>query len=59
MPTKSGTDIELLSDQDWAGLDDESRMHYNEARVAHHSELVVVTTSTIQRITNEGQLLTC
>jgi hypothetical protein len=51
-------EFELLSDQDWEGLDDENRMHYNEARVAHHSELVVVTTSTIQRITNEGQLLT-
>jgi hypothetical protein len=48
----------LLSDQEWAALDDAGRMAYNEARVAHHSELVVVTTSAIQKITNEGQLLT-
>lgn len=48
----------LLPEQEWAGLDDVSRMAYNEARVAHHSELVVVTTSAIQKITNEGQLLT-
>jgi hypothetical protein len=48
----------LLPDQDWSDLDDADRIAYNEARVAHHSELVVVTTSAIQKITNEGQLLT-
>ena len=50
--------FELLPDTQWTGLPDEERTSYNEARVAHHSELVVVTTSAIQRITNEGRLLT-
>jgi hypothetical protein len=48
----------LLSEDDWRTLEPDERMHYNEARIAHHSELVVVTTSTIQQITNEGRLLT-
>ncbi|WP_407688543.1 TniB family NTP-binding protein [Mycobacterium sp. HUMS_1102779] len=50
--------FELLPDAQWSALSDEERTSYNEARVAHHSELVVVTTSAIQRITNEGRLLT-
>lgn len=48
----------LLPEDQWRGLGPDERMLYNEARIAHHSELVVVTTSTIQQITNEGRLLT-
>lgn len=48
----------LLPDEQWSTLSETERTNYNEARVAHHSELVVVTTSAIQRITNEGRLLT-
>lgn len=48
----------LLPDDDWGTLNPDERMQYNETRIAHHSELVVVTTSTIQQITNEGRLLT-
>lgn len=48
----------LLPDAQWSALSETERTSYNEARVAHHSELVVVTTSAIQRITNEGRLLT-
>jgi hypothetical protein len=51
-------EFELLPEPEWTELDQQSRMRYNEARVAHHSELVVVTTSAIQKITREGQLLT-
>lgn len=48
----------MLAEAQWRELSEQDRTHYNEARVAHHSELVVVTTSAIQRITNEGRLLT-
>jgi Bacterial TniB protein len=48
----------LIPDDDWCNLNPDERMQYNEIRIAHHSELVVVTTSTIQQITNEGRLLT-
>jgi hypothetical protein len=51
-------EFELLPDDDWATLSGDERVDYNEARIAHHAELVVVTTSTIQEITNEGRLLT-
>jgi hypothetical protein len=51
-------EFEWLPEPEWTELDQQSRMRYNEARVAHHSELVVVTTSAIQKITREGQLLT-
>jgi hypothetical protein len=48
----------LLPDADWDALEDAARRDYNEARIAHHAELIVVTTSTIQRILNQGRLLT-
>jgi Bacterial TniB protein len=51
-------DCELLSQADWAGLSEDERVVYDEARIAHHAEFLVVTTSTIQEITNEGRLLT-
>jgi hypothetical protein len=51
-------EFSLLPEDDWSALSADERTDYNEARVAHHSELVVVTTSAMQRITNEGRLLT-
>lgn len=48
----------LLDEKPWRNLRDRDRMLYDEARIAHHSELVVVTTSAIARINNEGRLLT-
>lgn len=51
-------EFELLDDAFWDALADRERTAYNEARVAHHSELVVVTTSSIEAITNQGRLLT-
>ena len=48
----------LLADDEWASLGEDERTAYNEARVAHHSELVVVTTSEIEAITHQGRLLT-
>jgi hypothetical protein len=50
--------FDLLEGNVWEQLSPEQRRNYNEARIAHHAELVVVTTSAIQDITNEGRLLT-
>ena len=41
----------------WQALGQRDRRDYDEARIAHHAELVVVTTSAIAEITGEGQLL--
>lgn len=51
-------DLELLPHDAWEALDEAQRRNYDDARIAHHAELVVVTTSAIQEITAEGQLLT-
>jgi len=48
----------LLPERCWSSLTETARRDYDEARIAHHAELVVVTTSTITDITNEGLLLT-
>lgn len=48
----------LLPEADWARLGEEERVRYDEARIAHHAELAVVTTSTIEEITTDGRLLT-
>ncbi|MGN9843734.1 TniB family NTP-binding protein [Nonomuraea sp. H19] len=50
--------FELLPQQQWRQLGDPERRDYDEARIAHHAELVVVTTSAISEITTEGRLLT-
>jgi len=50
--------LALLPDGEWRALDDPGRAAYDEVRIAHHAELVVVTTSAIQEITGEGRLLT-
>ena len=50
--------VQLLPADQLAALSAQQRDAYDEARIAHHAELVVVTTSTIQEITDEGRLLT-
>jgi hypothetical protein len=50
--------VTLLNNDEWSALSDDERVDYDETRIAHHAELVVVTTSSIQEITNEGRLLT-
>ncbi|CAM4337849.1 ATP-binding protein [Nocardia ninae] len=56
--TEPSPQFELLPEREWKTLDEQKRIEYDEARIAHHAELVVVTTSTITEITNEGRLLT-
>ncbi|MEV0134551.1 ATP-binding protein [Dactylosporangium sp. NPDC050688] len=43
---------------DRAGLDDDTRMAYDEERIRYHSELVVVATSTVREVMRQGRLLT-
>lgn len=50
--------IELLPENRWTGLSEAARRDYDEARIAHHSDMVVVTTSTMSEIIDEGRLLT-
>ncbi|MGE3284823.1 MAG: ATP-binding protein [Pseudonocardia sp.] len=47
-----------LAHKRWSALAETERRDYDEARIAHHSELVVVSTSTVEEITHEGLLLT-
>ena len=49
---------QLLEHDSWAALGEPARRDYDEARIAHHAELVVVMTSTIAQICEEGLLLT-
>ena len=49
--------LTMLPDDQWTALAGDERVGYDEARIAHHAELVVVTTSAIQEITNEGRML--
>jgi hypothetical protein len=46
----------LLPNADWDALEDAARLDYDEARIAHHAELIVVTTSTVREILNQGRL---
>jgi AAA domain len=50
--------FELLQDAEWTALEDAGRLDYEEARIAHHAEMIVVTTSTIEQILHQGRLLT-
>ncbi|MEU8156126.1 TniB family NTP-binding protein [Micromonospora sp. NPDC048986] len=50
-------DVALLPKGDWSALTAQQRLIYDEARIAYHAELVVVTTSAIREITNQGRLL--
>ena len=51
------SELALLPPEQWQALGERDRRDYDEARIAHHAELVVVTTSAIAEITSEGQLL--
>ena len=51
------SELALLPAGQWEALGERDRRDYDEARIAHHAELVVVTTSAIAEITGEGQLL--
>ena len=50
--------FDLLPTADRDALTDADRASYDEARVAYHAELIVVTTSTIRQILHQGRLLT-
>ena len=48
---------DLLPGTAWKALDDEARLDYGEARLAHHARLLTVATSTIQQVITEGRRL--
>ncbi|WP_343308758.1 TniB family NTP-binding protein [Streptomyces malaysiensis] len=48
----------LLPERTWAALTDQERIEYDEARLDHHSRLLVVATSTVRRVIAEGRRLT-
>ncbi len=50
--------FDLLPTADRDALADADRTGYDEARIAYHAELIVVTTSTIRQILHQGRLLT-
>ncbi|MFE0726890.1 ATP-binding protein [Streptomyces antibioticus] len=50
--------FELLPDQQWQALSPQLRKPYDKARIAYHSELQVVRTSTVKEIAHQGRLLT-
>ncbi|WP_343951017.1 ATP-binding protein [Nonomuraea longicatena] len=50
--------FDLLSDEAWQQLSGADRESYDEARINHHSELVVVRTSTVLEVAKQGRLLT-
>lgn len=51
-------DFALLDDVDLAALDSAHRADYDEARIRYHSELAVVSTSTVTQVCHQGRLLT-
>ena len=51
------SELALLPAGQWEALDERDRRDYDDARIAHHAELVVVSTSAITEITAEGQML--
>jgi AAA domain len=48
---------ELLPDQEWRRLSDAGRLAYDEARLNHHSRLLVVATPVIRKVITEGRRL--
>jgi len=48
---------ELLPDRQWRRLGDASRLAYDEARLNHHSRLLVVATLVIRKVITEGRRL--
>jgi hypothetical protein len=47
-----------LDDQQWRSMSQPMREVYDEARIAYHSELQVIRTSTVKEIAHQGRLLT-
>jgi len=52
------TSFELLPEAQWAALNPAERIAYDEARIDYHSEMVIVATSTVRQVTQQGRLLT-
>jgi len=50
--------FDLLDEAAWTQLPDADRVFYDEARCRYHSELVVVSTSTVRQVSHQGRLLT-
>lgn len=48
---------DLLDRQAWQHLDPRRRLDYDEARLAHHAQLLVVATSTVRKVITEGRRL--
>jgi hypothetical protein len=48
---------DVLDEHTWANLDTDARMVYDEARLAHHSRLLVVATDIIRKVITEGRRL--
>lgn len=49
---------DLLDDTQLAALTASQRLAYDEARLTHHAQFVVIATATIRRVTLEGRRLT-
>ncbi len=50
--------FELLPEARVVALSSAERMAYDEARIDYHSEMVIVATSTVRQVTQQGRLLT-
>lgn len=50
--------FELLPEAQLAALRPAERIVYDEARIDYHSEMVIVATSTVRQVTQQGRLLT-
>lgn len=49
--------LDLLTAADYQTLDPAARELYDERRIAYHSELVIIETSTVREIIHQGRLL--
>lgn len=49
--------LTLIERRDYDKLDDNDREAYDERRISYHSELVIIETSTVREIVNQGRLL--
>jgi hypothetical protein len=49
--------LDMLSRSDYDVLDGRAREDYDERRIAYHSELVIIETSTVREIIHQGRLL--
>jgi hypothetical protein len=50
--------FELIDHQDYSSLPGPEKLAYDDTRMAYHSELVIIETSTVRHITRQGRLLT-